>query len=308
MSLDLRLMRYVIAVAETGGFQAAAERLHIAQPPLSRQIRQLEGELGVALFERRPTRLTGAGQVFVDAARETLAAAERTVAVTRRAARTATGTLRVGYGPTTAHSEMPLLLAALAEAHPEVTVEAVESWDPGLVDGLRTGGLDAALGRHLPTPRDCRALTLRAEEYVAVVHAGHRYAGRGAVALRDLRGETFRFLARDLAPDYHDAVLAAARSTGEDFAVWHNPVPGLRNHLGVLTDGFMLLPRSVAEHLLPAAARLTLTDPLPPVPLRLVHRGARDAPALAALVRTARALSAAEGWTAGTSPDAGSDA
>lgn len=298
MPLDLRLMRYVIAVAETGGFQAAAERLHIAQPPLSRQIRALEGELGVALFERRPTRLTGAGRAFVDAARETLAAAERTVAVTRRAARTATGTVRVGYGPTTAHSEMPLLLAALAEAHPEVTVEVVEAWDPELVDGLRTGGLDAALGRHLPTPPDCRALTLRTEAYVAVVHAGHRHAGRGAVALSDLRGETFRFLARDLAPGYHDAVLAAARGTGEDFPVWHNPVPGLRNHLGVLTDGFMLLPRSVAEHLLPGAARLTVTDPLPPVPLQLIHRGPTDAPALAALVRTARGLAAAEGWNA----------
>ncbi|WP_407561911.1 hypothetical protein [Streptomyces sp. 184] len=94
-------------------------------------------------------------------------------------------------------------------------------------------------------------------------------------------------------------VLAAARSTGEDFPVWHNPVPGLRNHLGVLTDGFMLLPRSVAEHLLPGAARLTLTDPLPPVPLQLVHRGTADAPALAALVRTARRLAAAAGWRDG---------
>ncbi|MFE4668102.1 LysR family transcriptional regulator [Streptomyces sp. NPDC056716] len=296
MPIDLRLMRYVIAVAETGSFQGAAERLHMAQPPLSRQIRQLEKELGVALFHRRPTRPTHAGLAFVASAREALDAAERTVAVTRQAARTATGTVRVGYGPMSAHAEMPQLVAALAGDHPEVVLETQEAWDTELLEGLRDGEFDAVLGRHLPVPDGCAAVPLRTEEYVVVVHASHRLAGRHAVALRDLRGDTFRFLARDLAPAYHDAVLAVARSTGEDFTVWENPVPGLRNHLGIRSDGFMLLPRSVAAHLLPAAAHLPLTDPLPPITLHLLHRTPHDAPALRAFVRTARQVAAREDW------------
>ena len=101
MPIDLRLMRYAIAVAEEESFQRAAARLHMAQPPLSRQIRQLERELGVALFRRRPTRLTDAGRVFVREARDILAATEGAVARTRAAAGALERVVRVGYGPTT---------------------------------------------------------------------------------------------------------------------------------------------------------------------------------------------------------------
>ncbi|MDT0447352.1 LysR family transcriptional regulator [Streptomyces johnsoniae] len=296
MAVDLRLMRYVIAIADTGSFQAAAERLHISQPPLSRQIIALERELGVALFERRPTRLTEAGRVFVASAREVVGHAERAVSLTRQAARAADGVVRIAYGPSAAHAELPLLLAEMAERHSGVRVQARELWDAELPAALGAGEFDVALGRHPPVPAGWTAEVLRTEEYTVVVHAGHRLAGRAAVSLADLRGETFRFITREPAPGYVDAVFAALGATGETFPVWENPVPGLRNHTEVSGGGFMLLPRSVAEHLLPAAACLPVLDDLPPVPLALVRPGRVTAPAVAALIRTARAVAAREGW------------
>ncbi|WP_460370114.1 LysR family transcriptional regulator, partial [Actinocorallia lasiicapitis] len=108
MSIELRVLRYVIAVAEEGGFQRAADRLHMAQPPLSRQIAALERELGVPLFQRRPTALTPAGEIFVESARRLLAEADLLVERTRLAA--TRGTVRVGYVPSVAYDTLPRLL------------------------------------------------------------------------------------------------------------------------------------------------------------------------------------------------------
>ncbi|MFC7583972.1 LysR family transcriptional regulator [Nonomuraea antimicrobica] len=193
MPVDLRLMRYVIAVAEAGSFEAAAERLHMTQPPLSRQIRDLERELGVDLFHRRPTRLTEAGRVFVEEARDVLASAEQAVERTRRAAGVDHGAVRVGYTVTTAFDEMPKLFAAMRARHPGIRVEAREAWDAELIAAATDGELDVLLGRHLAVPPTWLSAVLRREEFVVVVGAGHRLAGRDRVSLREFRGETLRF-------------------------------------------------------------------------------------------------------------------
>ena len=107
MAVELRLMRYVVAVADAGGFQRAARELRIAQPSLSRQIRDLEQRLGTPLFDRRPTQLTEAGRLFVDAARRVLADTDQMVARTRRAGKLPSGTVRVGYTVSAAYRDMP---------------------------------------------------------------------------------------------------------------------------------------------------------------------------------------------------------
>ncbi|GAB3741282.1 LysR family transcriptional regulator [Microlunatus parietis] len=292
MSVELRLMQYVIAVAEEGSFQRAAVRLHMAQPPLSRQIQALERELGVRLFERRPTRVTEAGQVFVDLARGVLAAADRTVRLTRRAAGPAT--VRVGYGPTVGHAELPTLITAVADRAPDLILTTRDGWDHALVDALRSGELDVLLGRHLPVPDGFTAEVLRREPYVVCLPAGSPWAASTApLALAALRGEPFRFLDRDLAPDYHDAVLAVLRRAGE-FEIQRTPLPGLRNPLAVGDGGFMLLPRSVATRL-PGAVVRAITDPLPPVDLKLI-RPVRPDGAVTAFLRIARSVAVDAGW------------
>ncbi|WP_181448955.1 LysR family transcriptional regulator [Nonomuraea aridisoli] len=298
MPVDLRLMRYVIAVAEAGSFEAAAGRLHMTQPPLSRQIRDLERELGVALFHRRPTRLTEAGRVFVEEAREVLAGAEQAVERARNAAGAGRGAVRVGYTVTAAFDEMPKLFAAMRARHPGVRVEAREAWDAELTAAAMGGELDVLLGRHLDVPAAWPSAVLRSEEFMAVVGSGHRLAGRAEVSLRELRGETLRFFPRSYAPRYHDEVLAGVRGTGEEFEVWENPLPGLRNLAVSLSDGgFMVLPRSLCARLPGGIAFLPLLDRLPPIELRLSW-APDPSPAVTALIRTAHRLARRERWTA----------
>ena len=146
MAIDLRLMRYVIAVAEEGGFQRAAERLVMAQPPLSRQIRDLERELGVTLFERQPAvRLTEAGRVFVDSARTILAEADRLVERTVLAGRGEYGSIRVGYIYSAVFDTLPRLVEAMSKSHPGVTVDVGDGWTPELDAALLAGAYDLVL-------------------------------------------------------------------------------------------------------------------------------------------------------------------
>jgi DNA-binding transcriptional LysR family regulator len=289
MSIELRTMRYVIAIAECGGFQRAAERLHMAQPPLSRQIRDLERELGVALFHRRPTRLTAEGHVFVQHARTVLADIERAIAETRAAGGSAAGVVRLGCGPMSGATDIPRLVTDVAAKHPDVIVEVVESWDTALSSALIAGEVDIAIGWHLSIRGELARQVLRREPYVIVVGENHALAERGAVALGELRGETFRFLPRRFAPHYYDAVLRAVRSTGEEFAVWENPVPGLRHFGDFRSGGFHMLPTSIGGSL-PAGLRcLTIVDDIPRAELAMVWRpgAGRAVEVVAAMARLA---------------------
>ena len=272
MQVELRLMRYVVTVAEEGGFQAAARRLRIAQPPLSRQIRALEQQLGVPLFHRRPTRLTEAGQEFVTAARRALAAADEVAEAARRAAARQQGIVRVGYGPTTAYAEMPRIRAAVARSHPGVVVRAEETWGAVMEASMRHGRLDAAQGRHLPALPGYRIAVLARHRYVVGVGAAHPAARRKQVQLADLHDEPLRLFPRHLDPAYYDAVVSAAASTGISFEVWENPVPDLRDiRTRRSAAGFMLIPAPLAAYL-PGIAALQVSDELPPCELQLAWR------------------------------------
>ena len=187
MDLDLRKLRYFVAVAEELNFGRAAQALHIAQPVLSRQIRALEQELGVRLLERdkRGTRLTPAGEALLEDGRALLAAAD----ATRRRARDADAGERVftvGF--------MPGLIVTPAvrefsRCHPEVRVEVLRTDWLNQTDTIHDGTVDVG---YLRQPVDQRGLTvepLLSEQRVAVVPAGHRLAGKDAVMVADLAAE-----------------------------------------------------------------------------------------------------------------------
>jgi DNA-binding transcriptional LysR family regulator len=290
VQVELRLMRYVVTIADEGGFQRAAERLHMAQPPLSRQIRDLERELGVRLFDRRPTRLTEPGRVFVAAARRVLAAADAVVSETRRAGRGETGVVRLGYVPSAAHETLPRLLAAMADARPGVHVDVREAWSADLDHALRDERLDVVLARGVPRRPEYAGETLRSEPLAVVVGADHPLATRGAVHLRELRGGTFCFFPRHLSPDSYDTVTAALGHTGETFPVWEEPVPTARHERLREGKDFTLVPRSLGEHPPAGTTVLTVLDDLPPVELRLVWRRDALSPSARALVEVARDL------------------
>ena len=224
MAIDLRLMRYVVAVAEERGFQRAAERLLMAQPPLSRQIRDLERELGVTLFERRPVvRLTEAGRIFVESARVILAESDRLVERTVRAGRGELGTVRIGYVFSAVFETVPRLVAAMSESYPGVTVDVRDGWTPELDAALLAGAYDMVLSRDVPQRPEYRRETLRYERVVAVVDECHPLVYQGPVALREFAGQRFCHPPRRLAPDRYHFMATALERTGKTSSTGRAP-------------------------------------------------------------------------------------
>ena len=216
--LDLRRLRYLVAVAEEGHMTRAAERLGIQQPPLTRQIRSLEDELGVQLFERLPRgmQLTEAGRVVVEEARDVLARAERIAETARRAARGEQGRLAIGYTSSAAfHPFVTQQIRAFREVRPGVLVDLDEDGTPELLHGLKEERLDAAFIRS--TSHDVAGLSidpLLEERMVAAVPSGSRLARQDKAALADLAEETFIFYRRPSGPGLYDAILSACLAAG----------------------------------------------------------------------------------------------
>ncbi|WP_163509591.1 LysR family transcriptional regulator [Fodinicola acaciae] len=261
MSVDIRLMRYVVAIAEEGSFQRAAARLHMAQPPLSRQIAELERELGVRLFERRPTRLTAAGTTFVDSARKILDDVDRAVARTTATA----ATVRLGYVVSAAYDVLPRLLAVTAAQ--SIRVESSEE-SADLAGGLRDGRFDLALSRSIPEDDDFRRLTVSREPFVAVVGRTHPLAGRSEVSVGDLRGSRL-LLSDHHQPAYRDAVLRVVAGIVDD--VQNSQIGGWR-HTDDLLDGrtVTIVPRTLGDNPPSAGVTLSLTERPPAPDLQLV--------------------------------------
>ena len=297
MAVDLRLMRYVIAVAEEGGFQRAAERLLMAQPPLSRQIRDLEREIGVPLFARRPAvRLTSAGEVFVASARAILAETERMVTQTVLAGRGELGAVRVGYVYSAVFDTLPVLVAAMAERHPGVVVDVHEGWTPQLDAALLGGGHDVVLSRDIPHRPEYQREPLRREGLVAVVDERHPLALRGRAALAEFAGQRFCHPPRRLAPDRYDLMAGVLARTGEVFEFWENPIHGLA-HLNLRDRrSFALVSASVVGRVPVGTATVVLTDDLPALELQLVWRRDNASTTLATLLSSARELACRERW------------
>jgi DNA-binding transcriptional LysR family regulator len=297
MDVELRLMRYVIAVAEEGGFTAAAARLHMAQPPLSRQIRDLERRLGTQLFERRPVRLTPAGGVFVKGARPILAHAERMVRDTRLAAVGEVGLVRIGYVLSAAYETVPALLEELARLHPHIRVEAREAWSAELEHSVDTGGIDLAIAHTIPARPDFEQLPLRRESLVAVVAANHRLAGRSAIALEDLAGDTFAFYDPELAPAHYRLLVEVLRTAGTDFPQRTDLLPGLRNLRLPDARSFTLVPASMAGGLPASAHALCLSDAgLPYVETSIVFNRSEASPVARLTAELGGELAANRGW------------
>jgi DNA-binding transcriptional LysR family regulator len=216
--MELRHLRYFLAVAEERHFTRAAERLGIRQPPLSRQIRELERELGAPLFHRltRGVELTESGALLFDDARRILDQIERTRAGVQNRARGETGQLRVGFaGATYFQPIVPGIVRAFRERFPGVVLQPEQSNTERLAAGLRDGQIDIAFIRPPMAHGDgLRDELLVDEPMAAVLPASHPLAGAAAVALEALAAETFILVPRAIGPGFYDAIIAACRAAG----------------------------------------------------------------------------------------------
>jgi DNA-binding transcriptional LysR family regulator len=212
---ELRHLRYFVAVAEELNFSRAAERLHMAQPPLSVAIRQLEQELGTDLFVRtsREVRLTEGGIALLDGARRTLAQAEAAVTAARRAAAGEVGRVRIGYNWSARFDTLPALGQALKRTYPDVELLAEEMRPNRMPAALRAGAIDVALALYPEVVAGLAYQTVRREPIVALLSATHALAHEGAVALEALANE-FLMFPRELAPRLHDFYVGLCRRAG----------------------------------------------------------------------------------------------
>jgi DNA-binding transcriptional LysR family regulator len=214
--MELRHLRYFIAAAEELHVGHAALRLHIAQPPLSRQIHDLEREVGTALFSRRNRRiqLTAAGEAFLDGARQTLAQAELAIDDARRAARGEIGRLALGFVGSAAYAVLPRLLRAYRAQAPAVALSLAAMTTQEQVLALREQRIRIGILRP-PIDEPRIALhTMVYEPLVAVLPVSHPLAAREQVALRDLAEEPFILYPRADGPGVHDTIVGCCRRAG----------------------------------------------------------------------------------------------
>ncbi|WP_370339757.1 LysR family transcriptional regulator [Catenulispora sp. MAP5-51] len=193
--MELQQLRYVIAVAETGGFTRAAERCLVVQSALSHQIARLERELGARLFERTSRRvsLTPAGAAFLPAARQCLEAADRAAAEVAAAVGEVRGRLAVGLIPTVTAVDIPGALRDFHERYPRVRISLRVGASDDLVEKVKGGSLDVAfLGLPVSAePRGVAVHELARDALVAVAAPDHPLASRESVTLRELAAEPF---------------------------------------------------------------------------------------------------------------------
>jgi DNA-binding transcriptional LysR family regulator len=204
--MEIRHLRYFVAVAEELHFTRAAARLQTAQPALSQQIRRLERELGAQLFVRnnRSVELTHTGLVFLDHARRVLAEAERARQAAEKAIQGDLGGLTVGYLPQSAVSLLPELLVAYRARHPHVDIGLRELSNVDQADALMSNRIDIGLMTRQVDQAAVRAVHLRRVRMVVVMPADHRLADRRVIRLRELAEE------RWIHPASHSGPLYAA--------------------------------------------------------------------------------------------------
>ena len=276
--MELRHLRYVVAVAEALNFGRASGHLGIAQPSLSNQIRQLESELQATLFVRttRRVQLTEAGRLFLEQAREVLAHADRAAVVARRAARGEVGMLRVGSAYWTDTACILASLAAFHRQNPGIQFDLRTLSAPLQLAALRDDRLDVGFVR---PPVDEPALDselLMSEPFVVALPANHRLVSRPRLTVANLANEAFILLQRESVPVYHDLVLKSCREAGFVPHVPHE-VSQPQMVLGLVASGMgvSLVPHSVRK----ARASGVVFRPLSPSPrvLRTALAWRRDA-------------------------------
>jgi DNA-binding transcriptional LysR family regulator len=275
--MELRHLRYFLAVAEELHFSRAAVRLRMAQPPLSQQIRQLEQELGVALFNRtkRHVELTPAGQAFLDEARRVLAQAERAARAAPRAGRGEVGQLAIGFVPSADLDVLPRVLRVWAVRFPHVEIELQSLLPAAQVEALRDGLIQIGFVR---LPIDDAGLvveSIQREPLVAALPQRHRVARNATVRLADLAGDPMILFPRDIAPGYYDTFLSACRSAGFNPRVLH---PGsMQTNLALVSAGLgvSLMPAAIRNLRRTGVVYRPLAPPVPHVEMAIAY--ARDA-------------------------------
>ncbi|KZE25875.1 LysR family transcriptional regulator [Crenobacter luteus] len=246
--MELRHLRYFVTVAEEGNITRAAEKLHIAQPPLSRQIQQLEDELGVQLLERgaRPLKLTEAGQFFYAHALQLLSQTRELEAMTRRIG-IIDRKMSIGFVGSTLYGMLPKVIRRFRAEHDTIELTLHEMTSMEQIAALKEGKIDVGFGRIRHEDPNVRRIVLREERLIAAIPAGHPLsAEHPALSLHDLASETLIVFPKAPRPSFADQVLAAFHDRGlEPRKVYEARELQIAVGLVAAGEGVAIVPASV---------------------------------------------------------------
>jgi len=254
--IELRHLRYFLAVAETLHFTSAAQRLGMAQPPLSQQIRRLEELVGYRLFDRttRGVKLTLAGRLFAERARGTLDKVQDDLEQVRRLGRGEEGTLTVGFSGSVIFTDLPSAIETYRRRYPKVELRLRELSTSAQIAALLEGTIDLGFLRDGDPTEGIHITTLLKEPYIAVLPAAHPLAHKRSVRVGDLRNEPFIFYARRMGPLAFDRTMACCERSGfrpkivQDTPQWPTLIRLVAAGLGV-----SLAPACIAHVGIPGA-------------------------------------------------------
>lgn len=292
--MELRHLRYFVAVAEERHFGRAAQRLHMAQPPLSQQIKALEAELGVQLLERSTRRvdLTPAGERYLVRARAVLASVQAAAGEARRVQQGEIGHLRIGFTGSATYELLPRLARVLRRDLPGLTLELHgEMLTPSQVSALKAHTIDLAFLRPPVHDPEIELHVLRSEPLVAVLPETHPFASRASVVLADLRDEVFISYPSQHASVTFDAVISACSRAGfapkeiHEVAETSTLVSFVAAGLGVA-----LVPASVQHLQITGAVYRPISDVRHEVGLAVARRAGDQSPHLDRVLAQVRSL------------------
>ncbi len=249
--IELRHLRYFLAVAAERNFTRAAERLHMAQPPLSRQILQLEEELGAPLFDResRPLKLTPAGRLFYEQAIQVSHRMDELKMLMKRFVAAERRRFVIGFVPSVIYARLPSIIRGFREAAPDVELSLVEMTSLEQISALKEGRIDVGFGRVRFDDPAVRREVLREERLVVALPVGHPLlAGEQPVELAALAEGSLIVYPREPRPSYADQVLSLFRDYGVEPAILQE-VRELQTAIGLVAAeaGACIVPASVQQ-------------------------------------------------------------
>ncbi|NOK48464.1 LysR family transcriptional regulator [Burkholderia thailandensis] len=273
--MELRQLRYFIAVAEEMNITRAAQRLHMTQPPLSRQLQLIEDEIGLPLFERgaRPLKLTEAGRVLYAQARRVLEQADELAPLTRRLAQAAERIV-IGFVPSTLYGALPDVIRAFREAAPAVELSLIEMFTLEQLGALKGGRIDIGFGRLRFDDDQLVREVLVEERLIAALPHGHPLAAPDVpLSLADVAGQTLIVNPSTPRPSFADQQLSALRDGGFAPAAVHE-VRELQTALGLVAAqvGVSLVPESVEGVRVKGVVYRRLPEPVATSPIILSRR------------------------------------
>ena len=265
--MELRQLRSFLSIAETLHFGRTAELIHLSQPALSHQIRTLEEEVGVRLFERnrRKTTLTAAGLAFRDDAAAALSQLEQAIRGARLAASGKLGLLRIGFVSTAGSEIVPNIVRQFKESNPDVEFSLRNILTKEQVELLETGSLDIGflrqpIGQHSALD----VVTVHRERLVLVVPSSHKLAKRKRVRLREVASQDFVMYERTYAPGFHDSIVGILRDAGivPNVSQTAGEIPTLIS-LVASRMGITILPASAVKHSVSSVVACEILDRIP---------------------------------------------